>query len=76
MAFCQNKFCNECVKKTMHTNGDCDICKARKAREHKEVYFARLDKITLEERVRELEINAYARFIEPASFDWSQIPIG
>ena len=75
MAFCLTKFCCECAKETMHTNGKCGVCEGKEARQHKEAHFARLDKMTLEERVRELENISYNRSIEPVSFDWGQ-PVG
>jgi hypothetical protein len=75
MALCLTKMCYECAKETMHTNGECDVCKTRAAKQHREIHFATLDSMTLEQRVRKLEEDAYEDSVRPAPFDWSQ-PIG
>jgi hypothetical protein len=52
-------YCYKCCKETQHYNGDCGICKEKeRQRAHKE-HFAKLDTMTLEERIRRLELNEY-----------------
>ena len=65
MAFIRNKYCYTCCKDTRHTNGDCNVCSAQKAENDHRKHFAKLDSMTLEERIRRLEKIEYQTSINP-----------
>ena len=59
MALLQTKYCFECCAERAFYNGKCAVCEAKeKEREHRE-HFLRLDSMTLEERVRNIEKQLY-----------------
>ena len=59
MAFVRDEYCRECCKDTVHTNGKCNNCGESEAKKKHRDHFAKLDKMTLEERVREIEKQLY-----------------
>lgn len=65
MAHIQTKYCYECCWDTTHTNGKCNACKGREAENRHREHFARLDSLSLEERVREIEKQLYNLNINP-----------
>ena len=65
MAYISTEYCYKCCKDTDFINGECRDCKLKEnERAHKE-HFAKLDILTLEERVRELEKQMYNLSINP-----------
>ena len=65
MAFIRKEYCYICCKDTYHTNGECDCCVEHKAMQKHREHFAKLDSMTLEERIRRLEKFEYELLINP-----------
>jgi hypothetical protein len=55
MAYVAEQYCFTCDADTMHTNNQCGVCKSKQDKKEREIYFDKLDKMTLEQRVRRIE---------------------
>ena len=65
MAYISNEYCFECCKETRFMNGKCVDCQHKeKKRAHAE-HFAKLDMMSLEERVRRIEKILYEQSKNP-----------
>ena len=64
MASLSTEFCWKCNKKTRHMNGNCSGCASAKSSLDRKAHFDRLDKLTIEQRVRLLEEAAYQNSLE------------
>ena len=63
--FYQVSYCYDCCKDTGHYNGKCGDCEAAKRERLHREHFAKLDSMTLEERVRAIEKSLYEMSINP-----------
>ncbi len=63
--FYEQKYCFDCCEDTGHYNGKCGICNDKLAEKAHREHFALLDSMTLEERIRKIEIQLYNMSINP-----------
>lgn len=63
------KYCYECEKETRHYNGKCAICEANREIKERKGHFAKLDKMTVEERIRRIERILYGQGYPPTDID-------
>ena len=72
MAYLTNTTCDQCGAEFMgdlfRGLGTCSKCVKVEEAKKKAAHFTRLDKMTLEERMRELEEIAYRRSITPPQY--------
>lgn len=59
MSYIYNKYCHVCCKDTQFYNDYCQQCIKREKDSKYKAHFQTLDNLTLEERIRRLELNEY-----------------